>query len=48
MRLATGLPGSMGQVLQQGLWQGNELRGTGNKISSDKELVEVGRMAEDD
>ena len=52
MRLVTGLVkdrllGCMGQVLQRGLWQGKE-KGGGNKVSFDKELMEVRRMAEGD
>ena len=56
MRLVTGLVkdrllGCMGQVLQRGLWQGKEEgwdKGDGDKVSIDKELVEVGRVAESD
>ena len=57
MRLVTGLVkdrllGCMGQVLQWGLWQGNEpgvgQRGTGHKVSIDKELMAVGRVAKGD
>ena len=46
------LLGCMGQVLQRGLWQGNEpgvgRGGRGNKVSIDKELMQVGRVAEGD
>ena len=43
--------GCMGQVLQRGLagkGARGETRGTGDKVSIDKELMEVGRMAEGD
>ena len=51
MRLVTGLVkdrllGCKGQVLQWDLWQG--MRGKGNQVSFDKELMEVGRMSEGD
>ena len=40
----------MVQVLQRGLWQGNEPgagpRGTGDKVSIDKELMEAGKVTE--
>ena len=46
------LLGCMGQVLQRVLWQGKEpgvgRGGTGYKVSIDKELMEVGRVAEGD
>ena len=41
-----------GAGFTMGFWQGKEsgagIRGMGNKVSSDKELMEVGRMAEGD
>ena len=45
------LLGCMWQVLQWDLWQGKEPgveQGTGNKVSSDKKLTEVQRIAEVD
>ena len=48
------LLGCKGHVLQRGLWQGKEPGvgregwGMGDKVSIDKELMEVGRVAEGD
>ena len=41
--------GCMEKVLQKGLWQGKESgMGQGGQVSSDKELIKVGRMVEGD